>query len=126
VKDFPSGPAVETVLVVDHEPDALTGAAELFRNIGYDVVTASDAVGAIDVLANRPGIDIVFSDVTMPGGASGIELAHRIHERYPAIKIVLVSGYPLTVLRQQHSDLDDFTFITKPYRLAEVARALRS
>jgi CheY-like chemotaxis protein len=62
----------------------------------------------------------------MPGGVSGIELAHRIHALYPAIKIVLVSGYPLTVLRQQHGDLGEVTFITKPYRLAEVARALRS
>jgi len=126
VKDFSSRLAVETVLIVDDEPDALTAAAALFRSIGYEVVTASDAAGAIDVLTNRPGIDIVFSDVTMPGGVSGIELAHRVRELYPAIKIVLASGYPLTVLRQQHSDLGDFSFVTKPYRLAEVARVLRS
>jgi len=126
VNDSAIGPAAETVLVVDDEPDALTAAAELFRNIGYDVVTASDAAGAIDVLTNRPGIDIVFSDVTMPGGVSGIELAHRIHRLHPDIRIVLVSGYPLTVLRRRHGDLGDFTFIPKPYRLAEVARALRS
>ena len=126
VNDSASRPAAETVLVVDDEPDALTAATALFRNIGYDVVTASDAAGAIDVLTNRPGIDAVLSDVMMPGGVNGIELAHRIHELYPAIKIVLVSGHPLTVLRQQHRDLDHFTFIPKPYRLAEVARALRS
>ena len=126
VKDFSSRLAVETVLIVDDEPDALTAAAALFRSIGYEVVTASDAAGAIDVLTNRPGIDIVFSDVTLPGGVSGIELAHRVRELYPAIKIVLASGYPLTVLRQQHSDLGDFSFVTKPYRLAEVARVLRS
>jgi CheY-like chemotaxis protein len=126
VEDFPRRLAVEIVLVVDHEPDALTAAVELLRNIGYDVVTGSDAVGAIDVPRNRPGIDIVLSDMTMPGGISGIELAHRLRELNPAIKMVLVSGYPLTVLRQQHSDLGDFTFITRPYRLAEFARTLRS
>jgi CheY-like chemotaxis protein len=124
--DFASRSAVETVLVVDHEPDALTAAAELLRNIGYDVVTASDPAGAMDALANCPSIDIVFSDLIMPGRISGIDLAHRVRELYPAIKIVLTSGYPLTVLRQQHSDLGDFSFVTKPYRLAEVARVLRS
>jgi CheY-like chemotaxis protein len=64
--------------------------------------------------------------VMMPGGVSGIELAHRIHQLYPAIRIVLASGFPLTALRRQYGDPGDFTFIHKPYRLAEVARALRS
>jgi PAS domain S-box-containing protein len=126
VEDFPSRSAVETVLVVDDELDSLTAAAELFRNIGYDVVMASDAMAAIDVLKNRPGIEIVFSDVMMSGGVSGIELAHRIHQLYPAIRIVLASGFPPTALGRQYGDPGDFTFIHKPYRLAEVARALRS
>jgi PAS domain S-box-containing protein len=126
VEDFPGRSAVEAVLIVNNEPDSLTAAAELFRNIGYDVELASDAVAAIDVLKNRPGIGIVFSDVMMPAGESGIELSRRIHELYPAIRIVLASGFPLTVLRRQHGDLSDFTFIPKPYRLAEVARAPRS
>jgi PAS domain S-box-containing protein len=126
VEDFPSRSAVETVLVVDDELDSLTAAAELFRNIGYDVVMASDAMAAIDVLKNRPGIEIVFSDVMMSGGVSGIELAHRIHQLYPAIRIVLASGFPPAALRRQYGDPGDFTFIHKPYRLAEVARALRS
>jgi PAS domain S-box-containing protein len=126
VEDFPSRSAVETVLIVDDDPDSLAAAAELFRNIGYEIVMAGDAATAIEVLKHRPGIEIVFSDVMMPGGVSGIELAHRIHELYPAIRIVLASGVPPAVLRRRHGDLGDFTFIPKPYQLAEVARALRS
>jgi PAS domain S-box-containing protein len=120
------GHLVETVLIVEDEPDSLVVAAELFRSIGYDVLTAGNAAAAIEILKNRPGIDIVFSDVMMPRGLSGVELARRVHEQYPAVKIVLASGFPLAALRRQHGDLSAFTFIPKPYRLADVARALRS
>jgi CheY-like chemotaxis protein len=99
-------------LFLNNEPDSLTAAAELFRNIGYDVELASDAVAAINVLKNRPGIGTVFSDVMMPGGESGIELSRRIHELYPAIRIVLASGFPLTVLRRQHGDLSESLNLT--------------
>ena len=124
-EDIP-GHLVETVLVVEDEPDALAAAAELFRSIGYEVVTACDAVAAIDILKNRSGINIVFSDVMMPRGLSGVELARRVHDQNPAVKIVLASGFPLAALRREHGDLSAFTFIPKPYRLADVARALRS
>lgn len=126
LEDDPGRPMAETVLIVEDEPDLLAGAATLFRSIGYDVLTACNAMAAIDILKDRPGIDIIFSDVKMPGGISGIELAHRVHEQYPAIRIVLASGLPLTLLRQEHGDPGNFTFIPKPYRLAEIARALRS
>lgn len=125
-KDIPDRSVVETVLVVEDEPDLLAAAAALFRSIGYNVATAGDAAAAIEILKNRPGIDIVFSDVMMPGGLSGVELARRVHEQYPAVRIVLASGFPLAALRRQQGDLSDFTFIPKPYRLADVARALRS
>jgi PAS domain S-box-containing protein len=123
---FPQRSAVETVLVVEDEPDVMTAAAELFRSIGYDIVMAGNAAAAIDILKNRSDIDIVFSDVMMPGGVSGIDLARLVRAQYPAIRIVLASGFPLTVLRREHGDVSDFTLIPKPYRLAEIARALRA
>ncbi|RFU48429.1 PAS domain-containing sensor histidine kinase [Paraburkholderia sp. DHOC27] len=119
-------PVVETVLLVEDEPDLLAAAAELFRSIGYEVVTASNGTDAVDILKQRAEIDIVFSDIVMAHGMSGLELARQIRERHPHIKIVLASGYPLGVLRREHGDLSDFTFIHKPYRLADLAKALRA
>ena len=119
-------PEVETVLIVEDEPDLLAAAAQLFRSIGYDVVTVGEAAAAIDILKEQPHIKIVFSDVMMPHGMSGIELGRLLRRERPGIKIVLASGFPLTVLRQQHGELSGFTFIPKPYRLAEVAKALRT
>lgn len=123
---YPDQLAVETVLLVEDEPDLLAAAAELFRSIGYEVVTASNGVDAIDILTQRAEIDIVFSDIVMSHGISGLELARQVRERYPHIKVVLASGYPVAVLRREHGDLSEFTFVHKPYRLADLAKALRA
>jgi CheY-like chemotaxis protein len=116
----------ERVLIVEDEPDLMDVAASLFTSMGYDVLTAASGREAIDVLEHRD-VDILFTDVVMPNGMSGIELASYAREHYPATKIMLASGYPLPALRQRHgSDLNEFAFINKPYRLSDLARTLRS
>jgi CheY-like chemotaxis protein len=122
---YPSA-VVETVLLVEDEPDLLAAAAELFRSIGYEVVTASNGADAVEILKQGAEIDIVFSDIVMSHGMSGLELARQVRHLHPDIKVVLASGYPLGVLRREHGDLSDFTFVHKPYRLADLAKALRA
>jgi CheY-like chemotaxis protein len=116
----------ERVLVVEDEPDLMDMAAAMFTSMGYEVVTAAGGREAIALL-EQGGIDILFSDVMMPNGMNGIELASYTREHYPDVKIMLASGYPLPALRQQHGgDLSAFAFVHKPYRLADLARTLRS
>jgi DNA-binding LytR/AlgR family response regulator len=67
----------------------------------------------------------MFSDVMMPGGMSGIELARRARGIAPRMRIMLASGYPLPALQEQHGALDEFTLLSKPYRLADIVRTLR-
>ena len=117
---------VETVLLVEDEPDVLAVATELFVSIGYEVVPASSASEAVDILNERQDIGVLFADITMPRGMSGIELACQVREKHPDIKIVLTSGYPQAALRNEHALLSDFTFVHKPYRLADLAKALRA
>jgi PAS domain S-box-containing protein len=121
-----TAPTVETVLLVEDEPDVLGLASELFRSIGYEVLAASSASEAAAVLKERRDITVVFTDIAMPHGISGIELARLVRSEYPAVKVILTSGYPLAVLRDEHGSLGEFTFIHKPYRLADLARALRA
>jgi PAS domain S-box-containing protein len=125
-RDYSAHLAAETVLLVEDEPDLLAAASELFQSIGYEVVTASNGLDAVDILMRRPRIDILFSDIVMSHGISGLELARLVREQFPKIKIVLASGYPLAVLRREHGELGEFTFVHKPYRLADLAKALRS
>ena len=117
---------VDTVLIVEDEPDVLDAAGKLFRSIGYEVATAANGVDAMAILERRSDIDILFTDVVMPKGMSGIQLARLARELRPDLKVILASGYPLPALREQYGRIDDFTFVVKPYLLAELAKALRA
>jgi DNA-binding LytR/AlgR family response regulator len=61
----------------------------------------------------------------MPNGMNGIELARFAAKRYPTMKIILASGYTLPSLRAQYDDIDKFAFMSKPYRMSDLARKLR-
>jgi PAS domain S-box-containing protein len=114
----------EKVLVVDDEPDVMDLAATLFRNIGYEVYTANNGYDALEILQRSADIAVLFSDVMMPH-MNGIELAIQARRLRPDMKILLASGYPLPALKAQHSDIGGFSFMTKPYRLADLAKKLR-
>ncbi|WP_304502700.1 hybrid sensor histidine kinase/response regulator [Caballeronia sp. EK] len=122
--DTLTGPALDAVLVVEDEPDLLEATAALFRSLGYEVLTASNGSEAMDALSRRDDIHILFTDVVMPRGIDGIQLARSTRDLRPDVRIVLASGYPLPALRAQHGQLDDFAFIHKPYRLADLLRTL--
>jgi PAS domain S-box-containing protein len=114
----------ELVLIVEDEPDLMDVASALFISMGYEVITASNSREALNLLATRE-IDILFTDVIMPG-MNGVELATQAHEHYPHVRVILASGYPLPALRLEDANLEDFIFVGKPYRLSDLARALRS
>ena len=115
----------ERVLIVEDEPDLMDVASALYISMGYEVLTASSGQEALALLERRD-IDILFTDVIMPHGMNGVELAAYTREHYPNVKIILASGYPLPALKLQHANLNDFAFVNKPYRLSDLARALRS
>lgn len=115
----------ETVLIVEDEPDLLDVASALFMSMGYEVTTAASGQEAMNVLASRD-VDILFTDIVMPNGVNGIELAEYTRENYPGIKVMLASGYPQPALKLDQYRLGDFTFVSKPYRLSDLARGLRS
>jgi PAS domain S-box-containing protein len=119
------GPDTDKVLIVEDEPDLLSMASELFRNLGYEVLTASNGNDALAILQRSPDIDVLFTDVMMPNGMDGLELARITRASYPDIKILVASGYPPPVLKAKSQSIDDFTFMRKPYRLAELAKKLR-
>ena len=120
----PNADGREKVLVVEDEPDLAQLAATLFESLGYDVLVAGNGKDALALLERNVDIDVVFSDVIMPH-MSGIELARIVRRDYPNARIVLASGYPMPALRQQQGDIDEFAFVSKPYRLPEILKRLR-
>lgn len=113
----------ETVLVVDDEAPVRDIAADLLATLGYRVVTATDAAEALAVLAGGDEVDLVFSDVVMPGDLDGAGLAERIRADRPGLPVVLTSGFREPFL---DAEADGFTVISKPYRREALARVIRA
>jgi len=121
-----SNDGVDTVLIVEDEPDVLDVAGQLFRSIGYEVTTATNGIEAMGILERRTDIDLLFTDVVMPKGMNGIQLARSARELRPGLRVIVASGYPIPALREQYGRIEDFAFVNKPYRLAELVKALKA
>jgi CheY-like chemotaxis protein len=99
-------------------------AAESLEELHYKVVVSSDAKEALGYLAGETRIDIMFSDVVMPGGMNGAQLAVEARKLRPDLKILLTSGY--VGQSGNHQVLDQgLTVLNKPYRRDELAEKLR-
>ncbi|WP_332677575.1 response regulator [Brevundimonas sp.] len=113
----------ERVLIVEDDPAVLSLCLDMLASLGYRCDVASNAAGALHRLETDPDFDLLFSDVIMPGGMNGIELAQKAQERRPDLKVLLTSGY----LGETGNQMEhDFPLIDKPYQCAELATRLRA
>ncbi len=121
-------PPIGKVLVVEDDPEVLDVAVETLRLLGYDVLTAADAGAALAILRREAGVDILFSDIVMPGGMDGVELARAASHLRPELRILLASGYPMPALSAtgRNNGHREFAYLSKPYRSSELANALRA
>jgi two-component sensor histidine kinase/ActR/RegA family two-component response regulator len=87
-----SSPVVPNVLVVEDEMVLRMRAVDIVEDAGFCPVEAVNADEAISILESRSDISLLFTDIQMPGSMDGLKLAHAVHDRWPAIKIILVSG----------------------------------
>lgn len=119
--DHSTVPAV--VLVVEDEMLLRMRAVDMVEDAGYTPVEAVDADQAIAILESRSDIALLFTDIQMPGQMDGLGLAHTVHERWPQIKIILVSGQ----LKLAKTDLPaDSLFFGKPLATAEMIAEMRN
>ena len=111
-----------TILVVEDDADVRVAVVQVLELSGYRVLSARDGHEALCVLHDNPGIDLVFSDLVMPEGMSGLELVREAQRLRPDLKIMLTSGYSArAALGDSGSDIP---LIKKPYRLAEIVRRI--
>ncbi len=112
------------VLLVEDEGLIRMMVAEFLQDEGFDVAEAWDGDEAVRLLEGPDEFHILFTDVQMPGGRDGVDVANHARRLYPRIPILIVSGYA-TALVSRISVLDPAAlFMSKPYRLREVGSAL--
>ncbi|WP_245329178.1 ATP-binding protein [Bradyrhizobium centrolobii] len=114
----------ERILLVDDNEDILKVTSEMLTTYGYQVFCAQNGAEALRMLASGQEFELLFSDIVMPHGMSGIELAREARRLRADIKILLTSGYARDAL-QRHDAADEFPIIHKPFRLADLARRLQ-
>jgi PAS domain S-box-containing protein len=122
----PTDPAArETILVVEDDERVRQLTITRLKLIGYQVLEASDGPKAIDVLSQGHAVDLVFTDLVMPGGMSGREVAARARQLKPGIKVLLTSGYAEELVHGDDLEREQLKVLRKPYHQAELIAILR-
>lgn len=100
-------------LVVEDEPMTRMVAADAISDVGVKVYEAGDAGEALHLLGEHPKVDLLFTDIELPGGMNGLVLAQEVHDARPDVELIVTSG----TNDLADSDLPDSgTFLSKPYR----------
>lgn len=113
----------KSILLVDDEVSILDLVGESLEDEGYVVVRASSGVEALALLKRGDRFDLIVSDVSMPDGISGVDLAHAASELRSAEKIILASGRPTSELQTFPAGV---AFLPKPYRLGQLLHVIQS
>jgi two-component system NtrC family sensor kinase len=111
------------ILLVEDDPTVAEATQDLLHNMGFDTSWAPDGLAALAFVENEPKLALVMSDIVMPGGVSGLDLARTLRDRRPELPVLLTTGY------SGHTSevvAEGFALIEKPYRRDVLAASLRS
>jgi len=116
----------ERILVVEDNDGVRQLVLLQLARLGYDVLEASAPAQALKLLDSGEKVDLLFTDIIMPGGMNGHVLAREAASRRPGLKVLFTSGFPGAVLAHDSATLDAGNLLSKPYRLQELAEKIRS
>ncbi len=111
------------ILIVEDNENVRRMAISRLEALGHDIVETESPVKALEILDNDTGIELLFTDIVMPGGVNGFDLAHKAVERRPELKVIFVSGYAPSLYA---SDGLKQEFLQKPYSEEELLQALHA
>jgi signal transduction histidine kinase/CheY-like chemotaxis protein len=123
-RDAPITGGTETILVVEDDPDVRATVADMLRDLGYRVLKASDGQSALAVIESGVAIDILFTDVIMPGPVRSPDLARRAREILPDLTVLFTSGYTENAIVHGGRLDPGVHLLSKPYRREDLARKI--
>ena len=115
----------EAILVVEDNPQVLALTATRLKRLGYRILDAENGPRALAILEAGEHADLIFSDVVMPGGMSGFDVARKVWQRFPRQRILLTSGFAEDSVPAGDPGVSARKILRKPYSLPELARAVR-
>jgi PAS domain S-box-containing protein len=126
VEQLPRAEAGETVLVVDDEPIIRMLIGDTLTELGYTGIEAGDAASGLKVLESDVAIDLLITDVGLPGGMNGIEMAEKARQRRPALKVLYVTGYAENAAISNGGLPPGANVLSKPFPMDKLAARIRS
>ena len=124
VEDVPRGQG-ETILVIEDNEDVRGLAVRMIERLGYRIRDVPEAASALSLLEREgDSIDLVLSDVVLPGGMSGPEFADLAREFRPDLKVIFMSGYPAEASHRHGFLVQDKVLLNKPFEKHQLARIL--
>ena len=115
----------ENVLIVEDNEMVREHARSLFESLGYHVSVASTGAEAMAILEGDEDIDLLFTDIVMPGDINGRQLGERAVARWPSLRVLYTSGYSEDALSKDGRLLEDVTLLSKPYSKRELSEKAR-
>ncbi len=124
-RPLPRSADAETILVVEDDEDVRAYSKEVLRELGYSILEAATAHAALRVLDQHPEIDLLFTDVGLPGGMNGRQLADEARKRRPDLKVLFTTGYARNAIVHEGRLDPGVQLVTKPFTYAAVGAKLR-
>ena len=122
----PAAGGSECILIVEDEEMLRELAREILKDAGYQILEAASGREALGVWQQHPGqIDLLLTDMVMPEGVSGVELADRLVTEHPSLKVIFMSGYTSEEVNSELLKRTHASFIQKPYGTAELTKVVR-
>ncbi|HTI83627.1 MAG TPA: ATP-binding protein [Acetobacteraceae bacterium] len=115
----------ETILVVEDDEDVRHSSVEALRDMGYEVLEAGDAMDGVRLIVDHGGIDLLFTDVGLPGGVNGRALADAARSAQPGLRVLFTTGYTRNAILHNGVLDHDVHFIAKPFNLTALAAKIR-
>jgi signal transduction histidine kinase len=122
----PRGVGSETILVVEDEPDVRVFARDTLRGLGYGVREACDSEAALHIIEHEPQLRLVLTDIGLPGGRDGRELADEVRRRRPGLKVLFTTGYARDAATPNTRPDTGIELLAKPFNAADLARKVRA
>jgi two-component system cell cycle sensor histidine kinase/response regulator CckA len=126
-RDTLTVPDKQTILVVEDEPTLRALVRKVLERDGYDVIEAPSGLAALEMWsAKKPRVDLLLTDMVMPDGISGLQLADRLKTENPALKVVFTTGYSAELLGKDFVLKEGVNFLQKPYPPQKLVQTVRN
>jgi DNA-binding NtrC family response regulator len=115
----------ETVLIVEDDASVRAIAETMLQGLGYNVLTAEDAKAGLLALERTPGVNLLLSDIALPGGVSGPDMVETVRQSRPELKVLFMSGHGSGIVSQSHRLDRNSELLMKPFRRRQLAQKVR-